>query len=475
MLAAFALILLTTVLLGYRLGAGPFERSSERRCHDVAREMVESGDYLVPRLDGAIRLQKPPLYYWLAAGTSHVLGEVSLLSTRLPSAIAALLLLLVLMRYAATTGSASVSLLSGVFLLLSFQFATSGRRGDAEMWLALSSLCAILSFDRYAATGAIKWLAAFALALLVAFLAKATVAFVTVVLPVVLMTRFTMTRRRASIRATALALLVATSLGFAWHGWLLLSVDGAFYEMLGDLALPFGVTIGESDDAAHTEAPWFFAEKFFSVSFPAALLLPLVVWRIRATRGYCDDPSKRSIWIAACAQFVVFSLLPQKQKHYLLPLVPLYALLAADAVIALRDHPAVMRVLRNGLRVIAGAGVGAALVILWSAGVFDPAGIARTAPFLACAAVTGAWLCVGSCSISWPRANALIVLCVVGLLGDYYGRFVPWRETLDHAADEGEALPTEALLRSASREYPWLASLTNVDDILEDADEARGG
>jgi hypothetical protein len=54
MLAAFALILITTVLLGFRLGAGPFERSSERRCHEVAREMVESGDYLVPRFDGAI-------------------------------------------------------------------------------------------------------------------------------------------------------------------------------------------------------------------------------------------------------------------------------------------------------------------------------------------------------------------------------------------------------------------------------------
>lgn len=475
MLAAFALILITTVLLGFRLGAGPFERSSERRCHEVAREMVESGDYLVPRFDGAIRLQKPPLYYWLAAGTANVVGEVSLLSTRLPSAIAALLLLLVVMGYAATTGSASVSLLAGVLLLLSFQFATSGRRGDAEMWLALASSCAIVSFDRYAATGAIKWLSAFTLALLVAFLAKATAAIVTVVLPVFLMTRLATTRRRTSIRAIAIAILVATILGFAWHGWLLLSIDGAFYELLGDLALPFGVTVGETGDAAHTEAPWFFAEKFFSVSFPAALLLPCVVWRIFATRGFRDDPSKRSIWIASCVQFVAFSLLPQKQKHYLLPLVPLYAILAADAVIALRNRPIVLGVLRNAMRVVSGVGVGAALLILLSAGVFDPAGIARTAPFLVSAALAGAWLCFGSRSISWPRANALIVLCVVGLLGDYYGRFVPWRETLDHAADEGERLPTEALLRSASREYPWLASLANVDDVLEDADEAREG
>jgi 4-amino-4-deoxy-L-arabinose transferase-like glycosyltransferase len=51
------------------LGATPIERTSEKRCHEVAVTMLETGDYLVPYYDGEPRLQKPPLYYWLAAAS----------------------------------------------------------------------------------------------------------------------------------------------------------------------------------------------------------------------------------------------------------------------------------------------------------------------------------------------------------------------------------------------------------------------
>jgi 4-amino-4-deoxy-L-arabinose transferase-like glycosyltransferase len=46
--------------------------------------MVESGDWLIPRLNGEPFAEKPILYYWLAAASSTVLGGVSPVSLRLP-------------------------------------------------------------------------------------------------------------------------------------------------------------------------------------------------------------------------------------------------------------------------------------------------------------------------------------------------------------------------------------------------------
>jgi|GEM_PF-2389672 len=61
---------------------------------EVVREMVASGDWLIPHLNGEILITKPPLYYWLASFCSLLLGEVTEYSTRLPSAIGGFLGLL---------------------------------------------------------------------------------------------------------------------------------------------------------------------------------------------------------------------------------------------------------------------------------------------------------------------------------------------------------------------------------------------
>jgi len=40
----------------------------EPRYMEVAREMAVSGDYLVPELGGDTYVDKPPLFFWAAAG-----------------------------------------------------------------------------------------------------------------------------------------------------------------------------------------------------------------------------------------------------------------------------------------------------------------------------------------------------------------------------------------------------------------------
>lgn len=72
------------------LGAIGFVGPDEPRYAWVAREMVETGDWITPRLYGRPWFEKPPLYYWGAAIFFKVFG-VSEAAARLPSAISALL------------------------------------------------------------------------------------------------------------------------------------------------------------------------------------------------------------------------------------------------------------------------------------------------------------------------------------------------------------------------------------------------
>jgi 4-amino-4-deoxy-L-arabinose transferase-like glycosyltransferase len=73
-----------------QLGVVGLMGPDEPRYAWVARDMMESGDWITPRLYGSPWFEKPPLYYWGAALSFKLFG-VSETSARLPSAIAALL------------------------------------------------------------------------------------------------------------------------------------------------------------------------------------------------------------------------------------------------------------------------------------------------------------------------------------------------------------------------------------------------
>ena len=62
------------IVYGLWLGSYPFFTPDEGRYAEVAREMVASGDYITPRVNGIAFLDKPALYYWLQAAAIHFFG-----------------------------------------------------------------------------------------------------------------------------------------------------------------------------------------------------------------------------------------------------------------------------------------------------------------------------------------------------------------------------------------------------------------
>ncbi len=71
------LVLLTAliaVFFGFMLGDRPLSVPDEGRYVEIPREMVVSGNYLTPRLDGVKYFEKPVLFYWLEAFSIKLFG-----------------------------------------------------------------------------------------------------------------------------------------------------------------------------------------------------------------------------------------------------------------------------------------------------------------------------------------------------------------------------------------------------------------
>lgn len=69
-LLLFLLILFYT----FKLGSYPLFTPDEGRYSEVAREMVATGDYITPRVNGVAFLDKPIFFYWLQALAIHLFG-----------------------------------------------------------------------------------------------------------------------------------------------------------------------------------------------------------------------------------------------------------------------------------------------------------------------------------------------------------------------------------------------------------------
>src|SRR6266540_4227097 len=72
------------------LGSAPLIEPDEARYAEIAREMLERGDFITPHLNYVKYFEKPPLHYWLTALSFTVFGQNEF-AARLPSALAGLL------------------------------------------------------------------------------------------------------------------------------------------------------------------------------------------------------------------------------------------------------------------------------------------------------------------------------------------------------------------------------------------------
>ena len=127
---------LAYVLFIHGLGSVTLWDPDEPRQAIMAREMIERGDYVHPYLNGSPYLEKPPLYSWAIVLVSKITGKVDEFSSRLPSALAAAMLLLVTYFLGRRLDHEVSGFLSALILATNYQFLGNARESVMDMTFA---------------------------------------------------------------------------------------------------------------------------------------------------------------------------------------------------------------------------------------------------------------------------------------------------------------------------------------------------
>jgi hypothetical protein len=169
---------LAVVALTAWLGSRGLNEPDETRYAEIAREMVTSGEWLMPHLNGIPHVQKPPMVYWLTAVSLKLLGPNEW-AARLPSMLGALATLWLTAFIAGSLFGGRARWNATIILLSSLEFYLLARTLTPDMvmtfWITLA-IAAVVQHARCQDHKRWQWL--FFIAMGLGFLTKGPMALV---------------------------------------------------------------------------------------------------------------------------------------------------------------------------------------------------------------------------------------------------------------------------------------------------------
>ena len=317
--------LVALVWLG-TLGIRPLFNPDEGRYAEIPREMLSSGDWVVPHLNGLDYIEKPPLQYWATAVSFAVLG-VGPFSARLYTALTALGTVALMgwlgrRWWGVAAGWRAAAVLSGMLL-----FVVLGQLLTLDMsltfWMSVSLAGFLLA---QSAARSRRWML---LAWAAAALGVLTKGLVAAVIPAAVLVLYSLGSRdfspwrKLQLRyGIPLFLVIAVP----WH-WLAAQRLDDFLQFFF-VHEHFARYLTPVSD--RQEPWWYFGLVFLAGTFPwtlSALRVVVSGWRNPRTSGAFN--AKLFLWIWVVFVGVFYSLSDSKLIPYLLPIMPAVALLIA--------------------------------------------------------------------------------------------------------------------------------------------------
>ncbi|HEX4952468.1 MAG TPA: glycosyltransferase family 39 protein [Thermoanaerobaculia bacterium] len=324
----------------------------EPRYAVVAREMLESGQYFVPHLNGELYSQKPPLLFWLMAASSPFVGGMNETAARLPSglaAVAAVTLTFLIGRRLfgrRAAGLAAASFATGIKLMW------QGRVGQIDMLLVALVTFAVWWWLRSETEGRPGLGRLFFVTAGLATVAKGPVGLLPPLLSILAWVG--LLRDRAALRR----LKVGRGL-LLWAGVVLLWLAPAGLIAGREYLEPilFKQNLQRYADPWHHHQPWYYYLTVVPADFfPWSFLLPsalVIGWRrlvgslrglrARLAAGTEEGWAGRGFLFAVCwvvVTILFFSLSPAKRTVYVLTMFPGLALVVGaglDRLLAALD------------------------------------------------------------------------------------------------------------------------------------------
>ena len=319
--------------LGFTLGVRHLTLPDEGRYAGVAWEMIRSGDWMLPTLDGLPFFHKPPLFYWITSASLSTFG-VHMWSARLApwlgAVLAATALFLLLRRWAAarTAHWALVILVTQPLFFGAAQFANLDMLVAGCITATIALLAdATLRLDNDRPGYRTPLIGAYAMAAL-GVLAKGLIG---IVLPIAIVVVWLIVARRWRhlLRLISLpGVLVFVAIAAPWFIAMQQRFDGfAHYFFVYQHFQRY--TLGGFNNA---QPIWFY------VAVLAVCTLPWFpgLWAAARQPTAAVDPPARLVrllmWIWLAGIVVFFSLPRSKLVGYVLPAAPPLAALIADGI-----------------------------------------------------------------------------------------------------------------------------------------------
>ncbi|MGB8324187.1 MAG: glycosyltransferase family 39 protein [Candidatus Acidiferrum sp.] len=404
------ILIVATLYLCYfqNLGAIGFIGPDEPRYAWIARDMVESGDWVTPRLYGQPWFEKPVLYYWGAALSFKLFG-VSEAAARLPSAISALLATLAMAwlawhAYSGETARWLLLLLPTTVGMIGFSHAAATDMPFAGMLsIAMVFAAILLGLTRNPYLPIVPgtpWrvLIAFGFFLGLAVLAKGPAAIILAGGAALLWATFTKRWRDAlqCLHPAAIVSFCITAL--PWY--IICSRRNPDFFRIFIIEHNFKRYL--TPEFQHIQPFWYYIPILLIAFAPWTLAL---VWsalygalRVLPARRPSAMTLLLLCWSGFCIVF--FSISKSKLPGYILPAIPTIGLLLAHAYVAL--VPIAEKSFRWVHFAFAFASIPAGLVLLWTRG-----------------SIRGILIAVGSILLAFGLANLLLILIFRGASNIY--------------------------------------------------------
>jgi 4-amino-4-deoxy-L-arabinose transferase-like glycosyltransferase len=322
--ATLLLLLLVASLLLLRLGAVPLLGPDEPRYTRVAVEMQRAASWVRPTLQGEPWLEKPPLYYWLAGLAFRLFGENEM-AARLPSVVAAVLLVGATAFFGARLLGTATGLHSGVILATSVLLFVYGRAASMDMLLSTGVTLAVGLFALRLFDAAGRWAVPAAWAAMgLATLAKGPLGILIPGLIVVGFAAFTRDLKPLRLALHPLGIVLFLAVAGPWYGAIVADQGRHFVDVF---LLNHNVARFTSTVHNHPGPFTYYVPVLLAGLFPwSGLLLPALA-TTRPRRERLD--LFLLLWLLLPLAF--FSLAGSKLPGYVLPCLPPLALLMGRA------------------------------------------------------------------------------------------------------------------------------------------------
>jgi len=378
----FTWVLLAALWFG-TLGIRPLYKADESRYGEISREMVASGDWITPRLNGFKYFEKPPLQYWTTAAAFEVFGAhdwVARLWTALIGFAGIALTLWAGNRlFGKPVGFYAAAILAGSPL-----YALLGQINTLDMSVSFFLSAAVFAF---AAGHMLVFWAACALAVL-------SKGLIGIVLPLGAVFFYMLATRDWSVirRIRPLAgPIVFLAIAAPWF----IAVSAANPEFVHFFFVQEHFQRFTTEMHGRGQPAWYFVAVLAAGMVP--WLLPLGLGAYRAVRS--RDRSEWLLLVWAMVVLVFFSASHSKLASYILPAFPALAVLAAR-------HLERKPLLAQSLLVVLG-GVAAAAVVTKLGGSYP-----EYAPWLVAAALMLAVAAALGAFFAWRGAAPIGVACL---------------------------------------------------------------